>query len=94
MAKKQKQKPQKAKKKAVDPEVKVTAETAAPKKPVNPTQFVKEVLAEGRKVTWTSLKEVQVSTLMVLIMVAIMSGFFFVVDMVLRWGVQLILNLG
>ena len=72
------------------------ADTAAPaKKPsVGPWEFVRQVRAEVRKVTWTSKNETMISTIMVLIMVVIMSAFFFVVDWAAREIVQLILSLG
>ena len=55
--------------------------------------FFGEVRSEARKVTWTSRGEVMVSTIMVLIMVAIMSLFFFAVDQLLRLVVPWILSL-
>jgi preprotein translocase subunit SecE len=63
------------------------------KKPFNVIKYFQEVRDEGRKVTWTSWKETRISTIMVLIMVAIMSAFFFLVDSILRVGVQAILNI-
>ncbi|MEQ1932100.1 MAG: preprotein translocase subunit SecE [Parvularculaceae bacterium] len=63
------------------------------KKPFNLIKYFQEVRDEGRKVTWTSWKETRISTVMVLIMVAVMAAFFFLVDTVLRLGVQSILSL-
>lgn len=57
------------------------------KKRTNPLEFLQQVRNEASKVTWTSRNETTVSTIMVLIMVAIMALFFFGVDQVLRWGV-------
>ncbi|MEM6649590.1 MAG: preprotein translocase subunit SecE [Pseudomonadota bacterium] len=54
---------------------------------------MRQVRDEGQKVTWTSRNETLVSTIMVLIMVAIASVFFFLVDQILRWIVPIILNL-
>jgi len=59
-----------------------------------PTQFVRQVRQEVSRVTWASRKETAVATLMVFIMVLLASVFFFVVDQVLAWGVQLVLGLG
>ncbi len=56
-------------------------------KKTSPFEFLQQVRAEGSKVTWTSRNETMVSTVMVLIMVAIMALFFFLVDQVLRYGV-------
>jgi preprotein translocase subunit SecE len=44
-------------------------------------------------VTWTTRNETMISTVMVLIMVAIMAVFFLLVDQVLRFGVTSILSL-
>ena len=57
---------------------------AAPRKKVGFLEFFRQVRAEGQKVTWTGRQEVMISTIMVLIMVVIMSLFFFSVDQVLR----------
>ena len=57
---------------------------ATPRKKTGFFEFFRQVRTEGQKVTWTNLKEVQISTIMVLIMVTIMSTFFFLVDQVLR----------
>ncbi|MEM9840337.1 MAG: preprotein translocase subunit SecE [Pseudomonadota bacterium] len=70
------------------------ASGAAVKKPsVGPVQFFQQVRAEMQKVTWTSRGEVLVSSIMVLVMVAIMSLFFFTVDQILRWIVPNLLSL-
>ena len=61
---------------------------------VSPAQFVRQVRQEVSRVTWASRKETAVATLMVFIMVFLASVFFFVVDQVLAWGVQLVLGLG
>ena len=57
------------------------------KKTTSPLEFLQQVRNEASKVTWTSRNETMVSTIMVLIMVAIMSIFFFVVDQALRFGI-------
>lgn len=69
------------------PVIEGKATEAKKKKRTNPFQFLQQVRNEGSKVTWTSRNETMVSTIMVLIMVAIMALFFFLVDQVLRWGV-------
>ena len=61
---------------------------------VNPAQFVRQVRQEVAKVSWPSRKETGIGTLMVFIMVFLAAIFFFVVDLGLSWGVQLILSLG
>ena len=61
---------------------------------VSPAQFVRQVRQEVSKVTWSSRKETGVGTLMVFIKVFLAAVFFFLVDLVLSWGVQKILGLG
>ena len=56
-------------------------------------QFFRQVRAEGQKVTWTSRGETTVSTVMVLIMVTIMSLFFFFVDQIFYAVMPRILSL-
>ena len=60
----------------------------------NPLQFFEEVRQEVSKVTWPSRKEVWVTTVAVLIMVALAALFFFLVDQALGWLVSLILGFG
>lgn len=54
----------------------------------SPTEFIQQVREETAKVTWPSRKEVMISTVMVLIMVALASVFFLVVDAVLKWVIE------
>ncbi len=56
-----------------------------------PGQFVRQVRQEVSRVTWPSRKETGVSTVMVLVMVILAAIFFFLVDQVLAWLVDLIL---
>ncbi|MGA0606797.1 preprotein translocase subunit SecE [Phenylobacterium sp. VNQ135] len=65
----------------------------APKKKVSPAQFAREVRAEVRKITWTSRKETWITSVMVAIMVLLAAAFFWIVDFVLRIGVNEILKL-
>lgn len=60
----------------------------------SPAQFVQQVRSEAKKVSWPSRKETTVSTIMVFVMVALASVFFFVVDQLLAWGVKLIFGVG
>jgi len=69
-------------------------EPAAPKKRTNPAQFAREVRAEARKITWTSRKETWITSVMVFIMVAIATLFFWGVDAILGWGVSRFITLG
>lgn len=60
----------------------------------NPLQFFEEVRQEVSKVTWPSRKEVWVTTVAVLIMVALAALFFFLVDQALGWVVSFVLGFG
>ncbi|MCC9626745.1 preprotein translocase subunit SecE [Thalassospira sp. MA62] len=60
----------------------------------SPAQFVQQVRSEAKKVSWPTRKETTVSTIMVFVMVALASIFFFVVDQLLAWGVQLVFGIG
>jgi len=64
-----------------------------PKKPFNPIQFLQEVRAEARKVTWTTWKETWITSVMVGIMVIMTAIFFFGVDWILGLGVSALLKL-
>lgn len=61
---------------------------------ISPLQFLRQVKQEIRKVSWPTRNEVVRTAIMVLIIVAIASTFFFFVDQVLGWGVKAILGLG
>ena len=61
---------------------------------VNPAQFIRQVRQEVAKVSWPSRKETGIGTIMDFMMVFLAAIFFFVVDLGLSWGVQLILGLG
>ena len=61
---------------------------------VSPLQFFRQVKQEVKKVTWPTRKEVTQSLLMVVILVAIASTFFFLVDQVLGWIVKTVFSLG
>ncbi len=63
------------------------ADEVRQKKKTSPMEFARQVRAELSKVTWTTRNATFVSTIMVLIMVAIMAVFFFVVDQGLRIAV-------
>jgi preprotein translocase subunit SecE len=67
---------------------------AKAKKGFNPFSFVREVRQEGRKVTWTTWNETLVTSIMVFIMVALASTFFFLVDLGFSSLIKFILALG
>jgi preprotein translocase subunit SecE len=58
----------------------------------NPFEFIQEVRAEISKVTWPTQKETVVTTIMVLILVALSMVFFFAADQILNQLVQLLIG--
>ncbi len=60
----------------------------------SPIEFVNQVKAEVKKVTWPSRKETTVSTIAVFIMVALASTFLFFADQLLALVVNFILDFG
>ena len=66
---------------------------APAKKRVGPVQFLREVRAEARKVTWTSWKETWITSVMVGIMVVMTALFFFGIDWVMGLGISGVLKL-
>ena len=59
----------------------------------NPLQFIQQVRAEVAKVTWPTRRETGLTTVMVMIMAAIFATFFFLVDLLIRYGLESILRL-
>ncbi len=59
----------------------------------NPLQFLQQVRSETAKVHWPTRKEVMTTTVMVFIMAALTSVFFFLVDMIIRFGLTTILEM-
>jgi preprotein translocase subunit SecE len=66
---------------------------AVPMASANPIKFLQEVRQEVSKVTWPSRQETLISTVMVLVMVAVASIFFLVADQIIAWGVQALLSI-
>jgi preprotein translocase subunit SecE len=60
----------------------------------SPAQFVREVRQELAKVTWPTRRELAVTTVSVFVMAIVMALFFFVVDQIIAWIVQVILGFG
>ena len=59
----------------------------------SPFNFIREVREETAKVTWPSRRETMITTIMVFIMVALASIFFFVSDQVIRVAVTYLLGI-
>ncbi|KAB2886383.1 MAG: preprotein translocase subunit SecE [Albidovulum sp.] len=60
----------------------------------NPLQFLQQVRSETAKVHWPTRKEVMTTTIMVFIMAALTSIFFFLIDLLIRTGLTAILGIG
>jgi preprotein translocase subunit SecE len=60
---------------------------------VNPVKFLQEVRQEVGKVTWPTRNETVISTIMVLVMVALASLFFLAADQIISWLIQLVLSI-
>jgi len=59
----------------------------------SPFKFLQEVRTETAKVTWPSRRETMITTMMVFVMVALASIFFFVADQVIRVFITFLLGL-
>ncbi len=58
----------------------------------NPVQFINETRAEIAKVVWPTRREVVMTTIMVFIMATLTAIFFFLVDLLIRTGLQGVLS--
>ena len=58
----------------------------------NPLKFIQEVKQEAFKVTWPTGKETMQGTLMVIAMAIIASIFFLLLDQVLKFLLEILLN--
>lgn len=59
-----------------------------------PIEFIKQVRAEVKKVTWPSRKETTVSTIAVFVMVFIASMFLFFADQIIAVAVRAVMSFG
>ncbi len=58
----------------------------------NPVEFVREVRAEGAKVTWPTRRETMITTSMVFIFVVIAALFFLMADKIIGLVVRTLLG--
>jgi len=54
----------------------------------NPVQFIQQVRAEVSKVVWPGRREVLLTTIMVFVLASLTAAFFFLVDLIIRTGLQ------
>ena len=59
----------------------------------NPFKFIQQVRSEVSKITWPTRREVLLTTIMVFIMSAIAALIFALVDLLIRSGIQSVLNI-
>jgi len=59
----------------------------------SPFKFLQEVRSETSKVVWPTRRETMITTLMVFVLVAVSSIFFFVADQVIRMLITFILGI-
>lgn len=59
----------------------------------NPLQFIQQVRAETAKIVWPTRRETMLTTVMVMIMATIFAIFFFLVDLLIRFGLEVILDI-
>lgn len=59
----------------------------------SPFKFLQEVRSETNKVTWPTRRETMITTIMVFVMVAVSSVFFFAADQIIRYLITLILGI-
>jgi preprotein translocase subunit SecE len=59
----------------------------------SPFKFLQEVRSETAKVTWPTRRETMITTIMVFVMVALASVFFFLSDQVIRVVITFILGI-
>jgi preprotein translocase subunit SecE len=60
---------------------------------ISPFKFLQEVRSETAKVTWPTRRETTITTIMVFVMVALASIFFFLSDQVIRYLITVILGI-
>ena len=60
----------------------------------NPVKFLQEVKQEAFKVTWPTKKDVVTGSLMVFVLASLAAVFFLLLDQILKFILNLILNIG
>lgn len=58
----------------------------------NPLQFIQQVRAEVSKVVWPARREVVLTSTMVFLLAIVTAAFFFLVDFIIRQGLQATLS--
>jgi preprotein translocase subunit SecE len=61
---------------------------------VSPLKFIEQVRSETEKVTWPTRRETAITSMMVVVMSAVMALFFLFADQMLRFLVTFVLGIG
>lgn len=59
----------------------------------NPLQFIQQVRNETSKVVWPTRRETMLTTVMVFILSTLAAIFFFFIDLIIKFGLEVFLNL-
>lgn len=59
----------------------------------NPLQFIQQTRAEVGKIVWPNRREVTLTTIMVFVMAALTGLFFFLVDLLINFGLRSLLGM-
>lgn len=73
--------------------IRLQQEDSASMARTNPLQFIQQVRSEVSKVVWPTRREVLLTTVMVLILATLTAIFFALVDLIIRSGLQGVLNM-
>lgn len=57
----------------------------------NPVQFIQQTRAEVAKIVWPGRREVVLTSVMVFLLAMLAAAFFFLVDLIIRTGLQEVL---
>ena len=64
------------------------------KQRTSPAKFVREVRSETARVVWPTRRETGLTTVMVFVLVSLAMFFLFMIDQVLRIGIEWVVRLG
>ena len=59
----------------------------------NPFQFIQQVRSETSKVVWPTRRETLLTTAMVFVLSALAATFFFIVDLIIRFGIEAFISM-
>ena len=59
----------------------------------NPFQFIQQVRSETSKVVWPTRRETLLTTAMVFALSALAATFFFIVDLIIRFGIEAFISM-